>query len=144
MVGDWHLRCFQKAINQQVCRWKMVGAFLWRIEIGSRCYALCALWNFCKRARWSMYSHKRLQKPLTEAWDPRPLEPNHFLGCLSAKKHFKTNFAALLCCNAWKDLPHIVHHQRVLVALNRNPILSIAILFSIYFCFTSNSVISKL
>ena len=34
--------------------------------------------------RWSMYSHKRLQKPLTEAWDPRSLEPNHFLGCLSA------------------------------------------------------------
>ena len=35
---------------------------------------LLLLLLLCESARWLMYSHKRLQKQLTEAWDPRFLE----------------------------------------------------------------------
>ncbi len=54
-------------------------------QVSSDLRCCCGKQNIHLVARWSMYSHKRFAKPLTEAWDPRPLELNHFLGCLSAE-----------------------------------------------------------
>lgn len=66
-------------------------------------------------ARWSMYSHKRFAEPLTEAWDPRPLELNHFLGCLSAENrncHNNPN-------DFGRDLMQLANHHQNPNANNR-------------------------